>query len=137
MAGIGANRGPKLKTVGNTAPGVAGFIRTPMEPTSKLNAAGRAKFKRLVATLSSNGTLARVDPGVVTEAARVKAALDEIYAAGDIRTDLKATTTLTSQRRGLFRELGLTLQPSRSAVKSVPGSGTGGAFGEWQSRNGG
>jgi hypothetical protein len=137
MAGKGSNRGPKLHTIGNSAPHAGGFIRTPMEPTSKLNAAGRAEFRRLVAALSSKGTIGRVDPGVVTECARIKAALDSIHEANDIRADLKAVTTLTSQRRGLLRELGLTLQPSRSVVKSVPGSGTGGAYGDWQSRNGG
>jgi hypothetical protein len=111
-----ANRGPKPKTAMNSGSHQAGFIRGPHVPTSDLTPGGHTEFTRLVGMLTSMGTLERVDMGIVTEASRVKAALDEIHAENDTRGNIKVIGILTSQLRGLNRELGLTLHPSRSVV---------------------
>ncbi len=73
-----------------------------------------------MAALSSKGTIGRADMGILTECARVKAALDEIHDEKNTKGNIKTIGVLTSQRRGLLRELGLTLQPSRSLVRGNP-----------------
>jgi hypothetical protein len=51
---------------------------------------------------------------------------------------VKLVSILTSQIRGLKREMSLTTQPSRSAVKGTPSSGySSPAFAAWKTRNGG
>ncbi len=52
---------------------------------------------------------------MLTEAARVTERLDKAYRDDDT----KVINQLTAQRRGLLRELGLTLHPSRSLVKTT------------------
>jgi phage terminase small subunit len=111
--------GPKPRTAANTA---NGFIRRDaVEPPSELSAEARSEFDRLAEVLRQKGTLERVDLAVLAECARVKALLDRAYqhVADDLDPRaMKMIGALTSQRRGLLRELGLTLQPSRSVVKT-------------------
>ena len=70
-------------------------------------------------SLRDRGTLERNDVGVMTEAARLAALLNELHARNDIDTNLKAIGLLTSQLRGCRRELGLTTMPSRSVVTAM------------------
>ena len=137
MAGKGENRGPKLKRIGNSAPSQSRLDRSPMEPTFKLNLSARREFRRLALAISARGLLGRVDPGHVTLCAKLTAELERILADPVGPETVKLVSVLTSQIRGLKRECSLTSQPSRSAVKVPPGSSAGGAFGEWQARNGG
>lgn len=64
---------------------------------------------------------------MLTECARIKDLLDRVQksaASGEVDRDVvKTIGLLTSQRRGLLRELGLTLQPSRTLVKTIAKSG--------------
>jgi phage terminase small subunit len=110
------NRGPKPKTAKNkpskpTGPSLAG----PPVPTCTLTPIAQTEFERLVLMLDNRNTLERVDVAVITEAARVFARLCKAYDDDDT----KVINQLTTQRRGLLRELGLTLQPSRTLVKTV------------------
>jgi hypothetical protein len=122
-------RGPKLQTANNAPGNVKGFIRhESLTPTSALTPEALAEFDRLIAVLDARGTLDRVDLAVVTNAARVKALLDR--AEADVKDNLdpirlKAMTTLLAQHRGLLRELGLTLQPSRSLIRTNAQAGPG------------
>lgn len=91
-----------------------------VEPPCELSDGARAEFSRLVQVLDARGSLGRVDLAVVAEAARVKSLLDKAHEIVDV-TDpatIKVVNLLTTQRRGLLRELGLTLQPSRSLVRT-------------------
>jgi hypothetical protein len=78
--------------------------------------------------LANRGSLDRVDLGVVTEAARVKTEIDRLYAepldgqARDSKT-VGLIALLTSQRRGLLRELGMTIKPSTTMVKTTAKNG--------------
>jgi hypothetical protein len=136
MAGKGQNRGPKLKTAANSAPSQSRFDRAPMEPTIRLTLAGRREFRRLVQALVSRGLIGKVDAGHVSLCAALTAELEK---AMEVITPLSVSmvTTLASQVRGLKREMGLTIQPSRSITKVTPGSSAGGAFGDWKARTGG
>lgn len=116
-------RGPKLRSAQNSHDTRPGIVRhETLEPPSDLPPAARAEYNRLVGVLQAKGTLDRVDLGVIAEAARTKEWLDQSYqaTAGRVPTlvEIAAVSKLTSQRRGLLRELGLTLQPSRSVVKT-------------------
>jgi hypothetical protein len=114
-------RGRKLRTADNTADGHPGFIRRDDEgPTSDLEGLALEEYERLRDVLHSKGTLDRVDLAVLTEAARVKVMLDEAYkvATTDLDRGARLIQVLTTQRRGLLREMGLTLQPSRSVVRT-------------------
>jgi phage terminase small subunit len=113
-------RGPKPRNAGNS--GNPGGAKGParVDPPSELTPAAEAEFRRLVDVLDARGSLGRVDLAVVAEAARVKALLDRAHDVADV-TDpatIKVLNVLTTQRRGLLRELGLTLQPSRSVVRT-------------------
>jgi phage terminase small subunit len=112
-----AKRGPKLAT-GNARPRECRG-RCPASP-SKLAPEAAAEFKRLVRVLRQRGALERVDLAVVAEASRVKALLDDAHEWADVRdhATISVVNTLTAQRRGLLRELGLTLQPSRSLIRT-------------------
>jgi hypothetical protein len=114
-----AKTGPKQRTAKNTARRQGGFSRAPVEPTAGLTTDGRREFDRLVKSLRDRGTLERNDLGVVTEAARVAAILNKVHARDDIDADIKTIGILTSQLRGLRRELGLTTMPSRSVVTAL------------------
>lgn len=113
-----AKRGPKVRTVAGGTPGRRAARE--LEPCSDLGPEARAEFARLVEALELIGALDRVDPGVITEVARVKALLDKAHHVADVSdaATIKVVNVLTSQRRGLLRELGLTLQPSRSVVRT-------------------
>lgn len=108
-------RGPKVKTALNSPPGAGDRIRRDdVAPTSTLHPVALAEFQRLVVVLDSRGCLDRVDLAIVTECARVKETLDIMYSLND----LKQIPLFTAQRRGLLRELGLTIKPSTTLVRS-------------------
>ncbi len=102
-----------------TAPraGETGFSRGPIEPTSKLNRQEMAEFKRLIRVLTQLGSLSKVDLNLPTQAARIKVMLDDLHEENDTACNARTISLLTAQLRGLLREMGATLQPSRSAVR--------------------
>jgi phage terminase small subunit len=112
--------GPKVKNAKNASSSLKGVIRhSRLEPTSELSEAALVEFRRLVCVLLDRGTLERVDLAVLTECARITDLLNRSHKLHDVMIDPKAigiVAGLTAQRRGLLRELGLTLQPSRSVV---------------------
>jgi hypothetical protein len=116
-------RGKKLRTAANSDKAHAKVLRHgTLEPPSDLTGAARVEYDRLVGVLAAKGTLDRVDLGVVAEAARAKDWLDRSYKVDGSPSlqEIAAVSKLTSQRRGLLRELGLTLIPSRSVVRTNP-----------------
>lgn len=119
-----AQRGRKPRTARNSSDRHSGLIRREsLEPPSVLGDAAKAEYWRLVGVLDEKGTLDRVDLAVVAEAARIKAILDRAYADVELVLDrdaLKTIGAMTTHRRGLLRELGLTLHPSRSIVRTNP-----------------
>lgn len=124
-------RGPKPRTAKNASQRTAGrIVHAKLEPTSALSVDGLREFQRLVAVLDNRGSLDRVDLAVVTECARVNEQIDQLYATPNLNEDgkeipglskqsIQLITMLTSQRRGLLRELGLTIKPSNTMVKTV------------------
>jgi len=123
-----STRGPKSKTVKNShRKPVAPLDLTKIIPTSALGVEATAEFWRLVHVLDNRGTLDRVDLAVLTEAARVKTNLDQAYAINEAELTSKTTAMiamLTSHRRGLLREMGLSITPSRNQVVARPKDGT-------------
>jgi hypothetical protein len=120
-----SRRGPKSRTAANSHPSRAGFVRGAFEPTSPLNDAARLEFDRLADVLQGKGTFDRVDLSVVTEAARIADTLNRAFAMAPDVPDLASTKLiglLLSQKRGLWRELGLTTTPSRSVVRAKAGT---------------
>jgi phage terminase small subunit len=117
-------RGPKQKTSRNSHKTRPGIIRhETFEPPSPLTKEARTEYDRLLAVLGAKGTLDRVDLAVVAECSRINALLDRAHALAEKlveRDAIKMIGLLTSQRRGLLRELGLTTQPSRNLVKHSP-----------------
>jgi hypothetical protein len=117
-------RGPKIRTADNAREGHPGLIRRDsLDSPSDLSTGAQAEYQRLLDVLRAKGTLERVDIGVIAEAARIKALLDTAHGMIDVLMDpkiMKMVGALTTQRRGLLRELGLTLQPSRSVVRGNP-----------------
>ncbi len=116
-------RGRKVKTAQNST---TGFIRREtLDATSELTAVSQAEYDRLIGVLTSKGILDRVDLAVVVEAARCKEYLDRCYAILAEKPSLneaKLISVITTQRRALLRELGLTVKPSNSrmTVNAVP-----------------
>jgi hypothetical protein len=109
------SRGPKVKTSLNSPRGAHDRIaHDRVVPTSTLGTVAQAEFERLALVLDARGCLDRVDLSTVTECARVKETLDALYETND----LKFIPLFTSQRRGLLRELGLTIKPSTTLVRS-------------------
>lgn len=118
-------RGPKPKTAANSPRlGGAKVIRhETLEPPSDLIEGARAEYDRLVGVLQAKGTLDRMDLAVIAECSRIKGLLDAMHKLAETDPDrltICSIGMLTSQRRGLLRELGLTSQPSRSVVKTNP-----------------
>ncbi len=117
-------RGPKPKTAKKAAQKPPRTISLDqLTPPSDLDAEANSEFVRLVRVLDNRGTLDRIDLAVLAECARIKGLLDRVHcslgrSSPDLST-LKMIGLLTTQRRGLLRELGLTLQPSRSVVKTT------------------
>ncbi len=116
MVKMKTNRGPKPKTSKN-APAVVAKVTGDItwEPVVPLEGSSLDEFWRLLHQLDRRGTLDRVDMAVITECARVTGRLNQAYKLDET----KIINQLTTQRRGLLRELGLTLQPSRSVVKTI------------------
>jgi hypothetical protein len=114
-----SSRGPQLRTTRNSRPGSGEFIEHhTLAPTCDLTPEARVEFDRLINVLRSKGSLGLVDLGGVTDLARMTDLLSLAIKAGDA----KAIGIYQSHVRGLRRELGLTRQPSRSVVRTVPGS---------------
>jgi hypothetical protein len=116
-------RGPKPRTASNSSR--KGLIRRPgLEAPSRLSIEAQREYERLLAVLDGKGTLDRVDLAVICECARITAVLDAAHEAAGGKPDLasvKIIGLLTSQRRGLLRELGLTTMPSRTVVRAKGG----------------
>ncbi len=129
-------RGPKSKTARNSRYDAPGRIQhESVVPTSALTDSGKEEFWRLVGVLDSRGSLDRVDLSVLTECARIKDQIDRLYVSADAESaaevplalsgkTIQLITMLTSQRRGLLRELGLTIKPSNTVVKTIAKDGT-------------
>lgn len=114
-------RGPKLRTGRNSRPGRQTIRRESLDPPCELSKAARAEYDRLVEVLAAKGTLDRVDLSCVAECARIKSLLDLAHKGTEESIDwdkAKLVGLLSGQHRGRLRELGLTLQPSRSMVRT-------------------
>jgi hypothetical protein len=103
-----SDRGPKIETPQNShvLP-----IRGDIQPTAHLTRAAKKEFYRLADMLQRRGTLKNCDPSVLTDTARLWAALNDGHAQDLGVSDL---IKLTNAHRGRMRDLGLVLQPSRS-----------------------
>jgi hypothetical protein len=108
-----SRRGPKARTPRNERPAFR-FADVNLEPTCELGEVGKAEFKRLVAVLWERDLLDRAEVGHISQAARMKEWVDKVCKAEDARE----AAMLLSQLRGLHRELGLTLQPSKGVGRS-------------------
>jgi phage terminase small subunit len=119
-----STRGPKVRTSQNSRKAPLGSIEhASLEPPCTLTDEARAEYDRLIEVLRSGGTLERVDLGCVANAARVKDLLDRAHKAVGAGIDakkVKLMNLLTTQHRGLLRELGLTSQPSRLVFRATP-----------------
>jgi hypothetical protein len=118
--------GPKPKTARNRLQKAPRTIPIEqIEPTSALTVEALTEFYRLATVLDNRQTLDRVNVGVLTECARIKALLDRAQddtddLAGNLDDDkVRMVTALNSHRLALLRALGLTLMPSRSVVKTT------------------
>jgi P27 family predicted phage terminase small subunit len=127
-------RGPKVKTAQNSLESVSGLIRhRELKVPKAFPRAAKAEFRRLIQALTQVGLLDKVDLGVITECARVTGLLhaahkliadDGMYqvTSNGLKTKhpaMDAISILTSQRRGLLRELGLTISPRRAQIKNA------------------
>ena len=133
-------RGVKPKNAANSRRRTRGVIRHDemLEPASLLTLEARVEYDRLAGVLRQKGTLDRVDLGVITEAARVKALLDRLHSQieenlGNWRV-LNRLVALTAQRHILLRSLGLTTVPSGSVVKANPIGSAHDESGQWQNK---
>jgi phage terminase small subunit len=119
-----AARGPKIRTAGNASAAHPGVIRhETLAPPCPLSKAAQAEYDRLISLLRSKGSLDRIEIGIVAKCARFSATLDALYASDPDLVDRGSVSRagiLSSQIRGLLREIGLTVQPSRSLVKTSP-----------------
>jgi hypothetical protein len=119
-----ATRGPKTKTLLNSRKGPSGsIVHGCLDPPCDLTDDAKVEYERLLDVLRSAGTLERVDLLCVANAARVKALVDKAHKALDDDMDptrVKLLNLLTTQLRGLMRELALTLQPSRTTFRAKP-----------------
>lgn len=119
-----SRRGQKLRSAENSHPSRPGIVRhETLASPSELSPVAQAEYDRLIGVLTTKGTIDRVDLSTIAECARIKAALDALYKTDpDLagRWSIARAGTLTTQRRGLLRELGLTLLPSRSMVRTNP-----------------
>ncbi len=101
-----------------------------------MNLAARREFKRLVTAVSSKGLAGRVDAGHLTLCAILTAELAAVLEEGEAAKNIKVVSQLTTQIRGLKREMGLTLIPSRSALRAsvVPDQQDGDRFAVYRSK---
>jgi len=110
-----SQRGPKARTPRNERP-ASRFVDTNIEPTCELTEGAKVEFKRLVATLWERDLLDRAEIGHISQAARVKDWLDTV--CGKPGGDVRDAAMLLTHLRGLHRELGLTLQPSKGVGRN-------------------
>lgn len=128
-------RGPKSRTLANSRPARVGAIDwSGVGPPSDLTSEAEVEFYRLVEVLRSVGSLERTDPGLVIDAARVKALLDlahaEIDQHGLMITHpnktksknpmIEVVNNLTFRRRALLKDMGLS--PATSKVTNPSAS---------------
>ncbi len=86
----------------------------------KLSKPARVEYKRLLGVLQTFGSLEVIDLMCVANAARTKALLDAAYKdlGGELdRLKINTVNKLTTQHRGLMRELGLTTSPNRASFR--------------------
>jgi len=86
-----------------------------IKPPFKLPRGGLTEFRRLAAILTARGMIERVDLGIMCECARTSAVLNDLHenlTDDPPATLLRCICQLTNVRRGLLRDLGLTIQPS-------------------------
>lgn len=113
MSKRGPKPGPKIRFT--PAPG---RIDSPVE----LNADERAEFDRLVELVNGRGLLARIDPAALADLARAQVTLNGLYAAK--ARNVKAIAQMQNVVRGLRRETGISIQPSRVMLRTTPGEAT-------------
>ncbi len=89
---------------------------------------------RLEEVLRRRGVIEKIDPGAVTDLARLKVALDAAYKAKPFSP--RAVGVLQGHIRGIRRELGLSLQSSRVVTRTSPDE-PGSARAYWKSKLGG
>jgi hypothetical protein len=111
---MGARRGPKVRLSTVPMPAV-GRVEAPVE----LSAGEQAEFNRLVERANRLGLLARNDPMALADLARAQCLLNRLYAgkAPDVAEIAKTQNIV----RGLRRECGITVQPSRVMLRTSPG----------------
>jgi hypothetical protein len=119
-----SKRGRQLKTSRNSAKGTKGFVHhETLDSPRDLNAAAQVEYQRLLKLFQSRGTIDRFDLSQVAQLARVSEKLDRLNEqsqSGELDYQLeKMQHMLTSQYRGLLRDMGVTLMPSRSVVRTV------------------
>ena len=118
-----SNRGPKPQTSSNKAQSPPRAI--PIDqivPTADLHKDALVEFRRLITVLDARGSLDRIDLSLPTECARITDTLNCAHRLNAVVFDSKMVSTiaqLTSQRRGLLREMGLSIQPSRTHVHTT------------------
>jgi hypothetical protein len=113
-----SKRGPKRRTVENSRSTAQGYIRhKALEPVSALEADERAEFDRLIVVLVQRGSISQVELRYVTEAARVGVMLSKVNRRPPIEIEeVRAVAMLTTQLRGLYRDMGLNTLPSRTKI---------------------
>jgi hypothetical protein len=87
-------------------------MRPDVRPSAPLNRAAKKEFNRLADMLHRRGTLKNCDVSIITDAARLWAALNDGYAKDGL--GVSDLLKITNAHRGRMRDLGLVLQPSRS-----------------------
>jgi hypothetical protein len=121
-----SDRGRKLTTAKNASGTARGFIRRE-SLASPIDLAPDAlvEYQRLCEVLRSRGTLDRLDLMTVAACASMRANLNRVQKVIDDLPEpdmnsVRKLAMLTMQWRGLMRELGLTLQPSRTLLRTTP-----------------
>ena len=115
-------RGPKIHTAHNAPPGARERVqRDAVVPTSELTPRGLKHFELIVEEIGSRGCLDRVSLATLTDFARISDLLDELHGKFhglEPKARLGMVALLTAQRRGLLRELGMTIKPSTTLVRT-------------------
>jgi hypothetical protein len=93
-----------------------------VEAPVKLSAEEQAEFNRLVERANRLGLLARNDPMALVDLARAQVLLNRLYAAKV--PDAGEIARVQNVVRGLRRECGITIQPSRVMLRTSPGEAT-------------
>jgi hypothetical protein len=119
-----ANRGEQTKTPSNSRKRITMVPESEYpEPTAELNRIALKEYKRLCRVLDSHGMLERAEPGVITSASLTKERLVSLYKNLAFGLDPKYIDSKINAAENIYlgrlKALGLTLQPSRSVVKTT------------------